>query len=85
MVFRTLQTKFPKQLRQARAYRAPHGSGAKGIPYRAMVGPLASMEDADSHVQYPESCRRLLPCSEEFECAMPECLETVSKPSVKQP
>ncbi len=45
-VFRTLQTKFPKQLGKREAVVRRTDLGAKGIYYRAMVGPFASMEDA---------------------------------------
>ena len=46
MVFRTLQTKFPKQLGKRQPIVRRTDLGAKGIYYRAMVGPFASMEDA---------------------------------------
>ena len=45
-VFRTLQTKFPKQLGKREPIVRRTDLGAKGIYYRAMVGPFASMEDA---------------------------------------
>jgi hypothetical protein len=45
-VFRTLQTKFPKQLGKREAIVRRSDVGAKGIHDRAMVGPFASMEDA---------------------------------------
>jgi cell division septation protein DedD len=45
-VFRTLQTKFPKQLGKREPIVRPTDLGAKGTSYRAMVGPFASMEDA---------------------------------------
>ena len=45
-VFRTLQTKFPKQLGKREPIVHRTDLGAKGIYYRAMVGPFASMEDA---------------------------------------
>jgi SPOR domain len=45
-VFRTLQTKFPKQLGKREPVVRRTDLGAKGIYYRTMVGPFASMEDA---------------------------------------
>jgi cell division septation protein DedD len=45
-MFRTLQTKFPKQLGKREAIVRRSDRGAKGIHYRAMVGPFASMEGA---------------------------------------
>ena len=45
-VFGALQTKFPKQLGKREAVVRRSDLGSKGIHYRAMVGPFASMEDA---------------------------------------
>jgi SPOR domain len=45
-VFRTLQTKFPKQLGKREPIVRRTDLGAKGIYYRTIVGPFASMEDA---------------------------------------
>ena len=45
-VFRTLQTKFPKQLGKREPIVRRTDLGAKGTYYRTLVGPFASMEDA---------------------------------------
>ena len=46
MVFRTLQTKFPKQLGKRQPIVRRTDLGAKGIYYRAMVGPFGTTEEA---------------------------------------
>ena len=45
-VFRTLQTKFPKQLGKREPIVRRTDLGPERIYYRTMVGPFASMEDA---------------------------------------
>jgi hypothetical protein len=45
-VFRTLQAKFPNQLGGREPIVRRTDLGAEGIYYRAIVGPLASMEEA---------------------------------------
>ena len=56
----------PQAARQARAYRAPHGSRCQGDLLPGHGRPLCVNGRCDSHVQYPESCRRQLSCSEKL-------------------
>jgi hypothetical protein len=64
----------PQATREARAYRAPHGSRCQGDLLPGHGRPLCVNGRCDSHLQYPESCRRQLPCSEKLsaQCRVPE-------------
>lgn len=46
--FRSLQAKYPQQLRGRHAIVRRADLGAKGVYYRALVGPFASAEQAAS-------------------------------------
>jgi cell division septation protein DedD len=46
VVFQTLQAKFPRELGKREPIVRRADLGGKGIYYRAMVGPFASMEEA---------------------------------------
>ena len=59
--FRALRAKFPNQLGGRSAIVRRTDLGAKGIYYRTMVGPFASMEKATGNMPHTESCRRQLP------------------------
>ena len=58
--FRALQAKYPTQLGSREPIIRRADLGDKGIYYRALVGPFASMEQAAGVCSQPQSRRRHL-------------------------
>jgi len=72
-VFRTLQTKFPKQLGKREPIVRRTDLGPERIYYRTMVGPFASMEDATRKAGVPEGDRLRRPTPRGLESRKNPC------------
>ena len=77
--FRALRAKFPNQLGGREPIVRRTDLGAKGIYYRAMVGPFASMEKAAGMCRTLKAAGVQLPCPKKLRGALRRALAPYSR------